>query len=335
MAIVYKGDDGADEIMADPAPSGTEIYIHGFGGDDLLQLPPLAWGQVYGGEGDDTLGGGAQMATLYHGGAGADTIIVGESSGGASLHGGSGNDYLRNGQLSGVQRYFGAVLDGGAGDDTMVGSMRDEIFVVSSRRDVIEDMVANDSDRVRSSVSYRLGTALEDLVLEGFRDLNGTGNHLRNELMGNDGDNRLQGLAGNDSLDGGGGADTLIGGLGRDVLRSGMSSGDHDPVTVFAYGDVDESALGHGTDSIRQFDGNDLIDLSTIDADSSTIGIDDAFVFIGDASFDADATGQIRYETVNGYTILLLASIDADPDAELVIELRAPTHTLVPTDFVL
>jgi Ca2+-binding RTX toxin-like protein len=63
------------------------------------------------------------------------------------------------------------------------------------------------SDTVKSSVSYTLSAAVENLTLTGTAALNGTGNSLANRLTGN---------SGNNVLDGGSGADTLSGGDGDD-----------------------------------------------------------------------------------------------------------------------
>uniref|UniRef100_UPI003CEE5E5C calcium-binding protein n=1 Tax=Pseudomonas sp. TWP3-2 TaxID=2804574 RepID=UPI003CEE5E5C len=63
-------------------------------------------------------------------------------------------------------------------------------------------------DRVFSSIDYTLGANVENLILTGSANLNGTGSAVSNRMTGNDGSN---------ILDGGLGADTLIGGLGNDT----------------------------------------------------------------------------------------------------------------------
>jgi len=71
---------------------------------------------------------------------------------------------------------------------------------------------------VYSSVSYTLGTNVENLVLLGSTDITGTGNAQSNVLTGNAGNNALTGSSGNDVIDGGLGADTMIGGAGNDTF---------------------------------------------------------------------------------------------------------------------
>ncbi|WP_434595623.1 calcium-binding protein [Pseudomonas sp. R4-83] len=101
-------------------------------------------------------------------------------------------------------------LDGGAGADTMSGGDGVDTYYVDNVGDqVIEtDASLTALDRVFSSIDYTLGANVENLILTGNANLNGTGNAVSNRMTGNDGDN---------TLDGGLGADTLIGGLGNDT----------------------------------------------------------------------------------------------------------------------
>jgi hypothetical protein len=64
-----------------------------------------------------------------------------------------------------------------------------------------------------------------------------------------------------------------------------------------------------------------LIDLSKIDANAATAGVNDSFVFIGTDAFSADATGQIRYRMVSEWEAMIFISTDADREAEMQIRL--------------
>ena len=101
------------------------------------------------------------------------------------------------------------VLDGGTGADEMRGDVGDDTYVVDNVGDqVFEISPANGIDTVNSSVTYSLGSYLENLALTGTAAINGTGNTLVNTLTGNSGANQLNG---------GAGADTMSGGLGDDT----------------------------------------------------------------------------------------------------------------------
>jgi hypothetical protein len=84
--------------------------------------------------------------------------------------------------------------------------------------------------------------------------------------------------------------------------------------------------MGAGSDIILDFEqGTDLIDVSGIDADADAAG-NQQFDFIeGD---DFTAAGQLRYENVNGRTILY-GNTDADLQAEFRVVIDG---TFDPTD---
>ena len=63
-----------------------------------------------------------------------------------------------------------------------------------------------------TSSDRTLAANVENLILTGTSDINGTGNALNNYLTGNDSNNILDGGNGNDALNGGVGSDRLIGG---------------------------------------------------------------------------------------------------------------------------
>jgi Ca2+-binding RTX toxin-like protein len=63
---------------------------------------------------------------------------------------------------------------------------------------------------VTASVSYTLGSGLENLVASGTASLVLTGNALANSLTGNAGANKIYGKAGNDVLAGGAGKDMFV-----------------------------------------------------------------------------------------------------------------------------
>jgi len=215
------------------------IQIEGGGGNDELQ----------GGDADDRLDGGAGNDTL-NGGTGADTLIGGRGNdaywvdnlndliieaskkageidtvhsevswrldanlenlilaGTASING-TGNTLANS--LSGNDA--DNVLDGKAGADTLIGGLGNDTYLIDNTRDRIVESstISSEIDTVQSSISWKLGVNLEQLVLTGTRAINGTGNDLGNTLTGNAAANILNGQAGNDILSGGGGTDRFI-----------------------------------------------------------------------------------------------------------------------------
>ncbi len=122
------------------------------------------------------------------------------------------------------------VLDGGTGVDTMTGGAGNDTYVVDSTTDVVTESSGGGTDTVQASTTFTLGSNVENLVLTGTGNINGTGNTLANTLTGN---------AGNNALSGGTGADTMLGGAGDDSY------------TVDNTGDVVTENSGEGTDTVN------------------------------------------------------------------------------------
>jgi Ca2+-binding RTX toxin-like protein len=92
---------------------------------------------------------------------------------------------------------------------------------------------------VQTSVTYVLGTNLENLTLLGTAVINGTGNSASNRLTGNAAANVLSGGAGHDTLDGKAGADRMSGGAGDDIY------------VVDSSGDAVVELLNEGSDMVQ------------------------------------------------------------------------------------
>ncbi|ESQ88627.1 hypothetical protein ABAC460_15160 [Asticcacaulis sp. AC460] len=109
-----------------------------------------------------------------------------------TLTGNSGNNILSG--LGGNDN-----LDGGAGIDTLIGGAGDDTFTVDNAGDTVTELAGEGTDTVRSSLNYVLSANLENLILLGSSNANGTGNDGNNVLTGNDGTNVLTGGLGNDT----------------------------------------------------------------------------------------------------------------------------------------
>lgn len=161
-------------------------------------------------------------AGLYEGTPDADGFLAWNNDD-WSLYGFDGNDVL---QGAGGNDF----IDGGSGADFMIGGRGSDLYIVDDIGDLItENSNLTGVDTVRSSISFVLGSGLEDLVLTGIALIGATGNDDDNILIGNDAAN---------TLSGGLGADTLIGGLGDDIYVID----DADVLTELANG---------GTDTVR------------------------------------------------------------------------------------
>lgn len=156
---------------------------------------------------------GSSSANKIYGAAGADTING--LGGNDFLQGGLGADILNGGDGNDI-------MDGGAGDDIMAGGLGVDTYYVDSFSDSVTELADAGIDTVRTTLDgYVLGDNLENLILAGVGNQDGTGNALNNALTGTDDSNSLDGADGNDRLVGNGGADDLYGGAGLDTLLGG------------------------------------------------------------------------------------------------------------------
>ena len=109
------------------------------------------------------------------------------------------------------------ILNGGTGADTMRGGLGNDTYYVDNTGDRVIEVLNEGTDTVRSTITYTLPNHVENLILEGTANINGTGNTLNNNITGNSGSNILNGGGGNDTLNGGTGSDRMVGGNGNDT----------------------------------------------------------------------------------------------------------------------
>jgi serralysin len=222
----------------------------------------------------------------------------------ANLVGNTLNNTLTGG--SGVN-----ILRGGSGADTMIGGDGSDSYYVDDVADVVIEtnatLAIGGNDSVASYLStYTLGVNIENgrILSSGTADI--IGNTLDNTLIGGIGANALTGGAGKDTLTGGAGADKFNFNAASD---SGATLAVRDVITDFTLG-------------------LDKIDLSGIDANTTTAG-NDAFTVLLNSSTAFTIAGQLKL-----IGNVLYGNTDSTAAAEFSIELSG-LSTLGLSDFIL
>jgi len=105
--------------------------------------------------------------------------------------------------------------------DTMTGLGGDDTYIINETHDTIVEQPGGGTDTALASVTYTLNANVESLLQQGSSNIDGTGNDLANQIVGNAGNNVLSGAGGDDVIKGGAGNDTLNGGLGDDNMDGG------------------------------------------------------------------------------------------------------------------
>jgi Ca2+-binding RTX toxin-like protein len=249
------GNDGANRLNG---LAGADTLTGG-GGNDLYYIDSLGDDVV---ETDASKAGGIDRiisAVDYTLGANEENLTLLAGSMAALAAGNELNNILIGNALANT-------LEGGLGIDRMTGGAGSDLYRVDDTADLVIETVAGVKggfDVVESSATFALGANLEQLILIGSENNDGTGNGGANTITGNGGNNKLLGGAGNDTLLGGGGDDTLNGGAGVDSLVGGASDNVY---VVDNKGDVISDDGGHDRvqSSITYVLADDLEDLELL-----------------------------------------------------------------------
>jgi Ca2+-binding RTX toxin-like protein len=180
------GKGGAD-IMTGLA--GDDTYIVDNVGDSVVEKA---------GEGTDSI----RSSVTYSLPANVEKLVLTGTSAIDGTGNGQNNTITGNSQAN--------LLTGRPGADRMYGNGGNDTYSVDDVGDQVIELTDGGVDTVRSIVTYKLGSNVENLVLTGTAVINGAGNGLANSVTGNSGSNTLNGGLGNDTLTGGAGQDRFL-----------------------------------------------------------------------------------------------------------------------------
>jgi Ca2+-binding RTX toxin-like protein len=255
------GGAGADGLLGG---LGNDVYYL----DSVLDLVTEAanggFDSAYATVSGVVLAANVEQLILYSGavtgfGNAADNSLYGHiSTNAVTLDGGAGNDYL-------LGSAYADTIIGGSGNDTLVGGAGNDIYYVDSVSDAVTEAANGGFDSTYASISgVVLAANVEQLILYNG-SATGFGNAADNSLYGHISTNAvtLDGGAGNDYLLGSAYADTLIGGAGNDTL---VGANGNDTLSGGLDNDSFVFASGFGRDVITDFSAGaaigDVLDLS-------------------------------------------------------------------------
>lgn len=290
MRVVVEGGVGADFIDARGAMFGSvRLEVFGGAGNDTIG-GGRGGERLFGGDGDDVIRGRSGADTIS-GDAGADLIFGGAAD--DSINGGSDDDTIFGN--NGNDRLDGGIdsdqIDGGNGDDTLLGNLGD---------DQLNGMEGDDLLNGGSGMDMMFGGSGRD-TLDGGRNNDTIFGNSGNDLInGNHGDDSIMGEEGDDEIVGGDGNDTIFGGDGDD----GIAGSDGD--------DVLDGGLGR--DTLRGHDGDDT--LRGGGGADTLIGDQGVDVINGNGGDDLAVTGEgadptpIRIEVIDESFVLTSRILD-------------------------
>ena len=296
--------------------------------------------QLTGNSGANVLNGGTGADTMI-GGAGNDTYVVDEAGDIVTEGNNAGTDLVQSSisytlgsnlerltligsaAINATGNTLGNIITGNSGNntlnggtagiDTLLGGAGNDTYVVDRSGLTVTEAVGEGTDLVQSTLTYTLGTAVENLTLQGSSAINGTGNADANVIIGNSGNNTLNGMDGADTLIGGAGNDTYdIGagdvvtenpGEGTDLVRSTVNhtlAADFENLTLLGSNAI--NATGNGSVNILIGNGG----ANVIDGGA---GADDMTGGSGNDTFVVDNTGDIVRESSNGGTDTIQSSV--------------------------
>jgi Ca2+-binding RTX toxin-like protein len=213
------------------------------------------------------------LAPVSGSGNALDNRLENQSTWGAILSGGAGNDTLIGGAADDTFDFTGA-----AGADSMAGGGGNDTYYVDDTGDTVHESSGGGFDRVILTTApagaYTLADHVENAELGSSvsAGVELIGNDLENALTGSSGNDALRGGNGNDLLSGGSGDDTLEGGAGFDTLVGGAGNdlyllgSDAETIAESAGGGIDTVVTSAGYALSDNLENLTLLGTSNVDA---------------------------------------------------------------------
>jgi Ca2+-binding RTX toxin-like protein len=224
----------------------------------------------------------------------------------------TGNDLANNLTGNGGNN----TLDGGTGTDTMAGGAGNDTYIVDNTGDMVTESADSGMDTMISSVTYSLTTSVENLILSGTLDINGTGNSLANRITGNAGANTLDGGAGIDIMTGGAGDDVYIVDDNSDRIIERINEGTDtvkSSATNYVLSDHIEKLELLGTTENINGTGNASANTITGNSGNNTLdgktGADTLIGGAGNDTYIVDHTSDVVTEAASEGTDTVLSSV--------------------------
>ena len=268
-ADVLMGGGGDDTLLGgagnDELDGGDGIdQMQGASGDDRYYVDSSADTAIeQAGQGYDVVESTSDFALSGH----VEKLILVEGSSAVAGTGDQGDNEIIGNSLHNR-------LDGGAGADVLTGGEGNDTYVVDEIGDVVVELTDQGTDTAESSIDYTLGATLENLVLTGTANIDGTGNDGDNALVGNSGDNRLDGGLGGDDMHGGAGDDYFINDTNQDWIfeyeGEGTDTVERRYETNLVLSDNVENLIL--VEDIKTGNGNELDNTITGNSGSNTLG---------------------------------------------------------------
>ncbi len=251
--------EGLDGNNSLEGGAGDDVVYSASAGDTIIENSSGGFDTLYANYSVTALAANVEQlvvygeATIGNGNSGNNNIFGSASAKSLNLDGGAGNDWIVGSNQSDT-------INGGDGNDTieglggtnaMAGGTGDDIYYSTATGDTVVEASAGGFDTMYSNHNVAaLAANVEQLVVYGAAEI-GNGNSGDNNIFGSTSGNSLtlDGGAGNDWIVASNQADTVLGGEGADLL--------------FGLGGADSISGGDGYDELIGGDGADSLDGGT------------------------------------------------------------------------